>query len=363
MEPVRTDYAGAWTGAIVPALLGAAAAPWLPPDVTGADCVVLLVIDGLGWHALQEHRARTPNLAGMAGGPILTGAPSTTAACLTSITTGLPPGEHGLVGYRIRVAGSILNVLQWRSEGDAYRPEPEDVQPYAPFLGQSPPVVSRAEFVRTGFTRAHLRGADYLGWRTESSLVQHCRRAVDAGATFVYAYNDGLDKVAHAYGLRDAFFAAEVGAADRLVGDLLDVLPSGVALLVTADHGQVHVGPEGMVGLEPLHRLIAAYSGEGRFRGLHARPGAAADLLAAAQEHVGDRAWVFPREQLIDEGWLGPRVAPAVAGRLGDVVLAARAPVAFVDPRQPQELGLVSCHGSLTADEMRVPLLAARGRA
>jgi hypothetical protein len=37
--------------------------------------------------------------------------------------------------------------------------------------------------------------------------------------------------------------------------------------------------------------------------------------------------------------------------------------VAFVDPTLPQETKLLGMHGSLTPDEMYVPLLAGRGRA
>jgi hypothetical protein len=48
---------------------------------------------------------------------------------------------------------------------------------------------------------------------------------------------------------------------------------------------------------------------------------------------------------------------------LGDVVLAAREPVAFIDPALPGEANLRSAHGSLTAGEMLVPLLGARGTA
>ena len=42
-------------------------------------------------------------------------------------------------------------------------------------------------------------------------------------------------------------------------------------------------------------------------------------------------------------------------------MLAARSPVAFVDPALPNEVRLRSGHGSLTADEMLVPFVAARG--
>jgi predicted AlkP superfamily pyrophosphatase or phosphodiesterase len=64
-------------------------------------------------------------------------APSTTATALTSITTGLTPGEHGVVGYRIDVDGEVLNVLRWatRPATPAGRIPPADIQPFPPFLG------------------------------------------------------------------------------------------------------------------------------------------------------------------------------------------------------------------------------------
>ena len=62
-----------------------------------------------------------PTIAAMAGGAITTVAPSTTATALSSITTGLTPGEHGLIGYRIVLGGEVVNVLQWAAEGQSRR--------------------------------------------------------------------------------------------------------------------------------------------------------------------------------------------------------------------------------------------------
>jgi hypothetical protein len=109
--------------------------------------------------------------------------------------------------------------------------------------------------------------------------------------------------------------------------------------------------------------MVETYAGDGRFRYLHARPGAAADLFTAASELHGRDAWVFRREQLLDEGWLGPDPVSATYRRVGDVVLAARTGVGFIDPTLPYEAQLVSAHGSLTPAEMLVPLVASRGRA
>ena len=122
--------------------------------------------------------------------------------------------------------------------GDARRSvDPARTQPFRPFLGESVPVVSRADLEGTAFTAAHLRGSRPHGWRTMSGLPVTVSHLVASGEPFVYAYYDGIDKVAHASGFGD-HYDAEVAAADRLVADLLDRLPVGAALVVTADHGQ-----------------------------------------------------------------------------------------------------------------------------
>jgi hypothetical protein len=361
MEPLEPDYGGASIVGIVGGLVSGNRPAWFPEPARGDGPVVLLTLDGLGWSALEAHRSLLPALSSLTGGPVTTVAPSTTASALTSLATGLPPSEHGVVGYRMRVDGSVLNVLRWHS-GDGATPDPFVVQRHDAFLGRPVPVVTKSEFRTTRFTEAHLRGTRFVGWSTTSSMVQLCRRLVTEGERLVYAYYPGVDTVAHEFGLHDEFFRAELVAADRLLQELLEALPAHVTVLVTADHGQVHLGHDGWVELHALAPLVDEYAGDGRFRYLYARKGAAADLADAARDELGHQAWVMTRDELLDGGWLGPGpVRPAVRRRVGDVVLAAREPVAFVDPTFPREAGLVAGHGSLTPDEMLVPLLAGNG--
>ncbi|MBV8950751.1 MAG: alkaline phosphatase family protein [Actinobacteria bacterium] len=363
MEPVAPDYDGASIVGVVPALVRGTRPSWFPEVARDRGPVVLLLLDGLGWTALEAHRSLLPRLGGLEGQAITTVAPSTTASALTSLVSGLTPAEHGIVGFRMRVDGSVLNVLRWNTDTGP-GPDPFTVQRHDAFLGRPVPVVTKSEFRSTKFTEAHLRGTRFVGWQTTSTLVQQCRRLIGEGERLVYAYYPGVDSVAHEFGLHDEFFRAELVATDRLVGDLLDALPSNVTLLVTSDHGQVHIGAAGWVGLEPLRDLVDSYAGDGRFRYLYARRGASRELLAAAREEYGHQAWVLSRDELADGGWLGPApVRAAVRRRLGDVVLAAHEPVGFVDPTLPREAGLVAGHGSLTPDEMLVPLVAARGAA
>jgi hypothetical protein len=334
--------------------------PWIPRSAAEADQVVMLVVDGLGWEQLQERRHLAPTLTAMEGGPITTVAPSTTATALTSITTGLTPGEHGLIGYRIDVGGDVLNVLRWWADrqGDGRRLyEPTSMQPFVPFLGHAVPVVSKADLESSAFTTAHLRGSRPAGWRVASSLPVVVGELLRSGERLVYAYYDGVDKVAHERGF-GAYYDAELETVDRLIESIIDELPPGAALLITADHGQVHVGENTLEPAAEVARLTHHTSGEGRFRWLHAKPGQADDLLKAATDAHGHVAWAVTRQQTLDEKWFGGVVSPPVQARLGDVALAAFAPCSFEDPSDTGPYELVCRHGSLTSAEMLVPLIA-----
>jgi hypothetical protein len=395
-RPVLPRYGGPCLSSVVPALFsvlgwtdepegdgaeGGASrgpgAPWMPEVVAEAQQIVLLVLDGLGWLRLRRRIGELglDTWAAATGGPITSVAPTTTATALTSIATGSVPAHHGLVSYRLRVppeavggepapaeaSSEVMNVLRWSSHrGDLrQRARAATFCRRTPFGGRSVDVVSRHGFGSTGFTAAHLGSARLWGWQVPSTLVVETARLLAAGRRFVYAYYDGLDKVAHQYGLGE-HYDRELVEVDRLVADLVAVLPPGAVLVATSDHGQVEVGAATRMPSAALMETAALLSGEGRFRWLHARPGAGADLLAVATEEHGDEAWVRTREEIVAEGWLGAVPDPEVAARLGDVALVARAPVAFLDPADTGETRLQGRHGSLTAEEMLVPLVAWR---
>ena len=367
-RPTLPDYAGANISGIVPGCLLATAGrrpTWFPEPLRAADSIVLLLIDGLGWNQLSDRTHLAPFLSSLTGGAITTVGPSTTASALTSLATGASPLEHGIVGYRMDMGDGVMNSLRWTvDDRDARKVfDPAAVQPIPPFAGMSVPVVSRADLEATAFTFAHLRGSKPRGWRSASSIITQCSRLVrDEGQKFVYAYYDGLDKIAHEHGL-GPHYDDELSFVDWLVRSLHDSLPSGTTLAVTADHGQVHVG-DNLVEL-PLRLLehVHHQSGEGRFRWLHAKRGHETELLRICSDLFSEVAWVAPKEQVVDEAWLGPapggRGQDAAIRRLGSVALVPHAPTTFHDPIDSGPFRLIGRHGSLTADEMLVPFVAA----
>lgn len=368
MQPVQVipDYSGAnLTGIIPGCLLGTSGRRpnWFPQPLQDAERIVLLVIDGLGYEQLQHHAHIAPNLMSLVGGSITTIAPSTTASALTSLVTGASPAEHGIVGYRMDMGDSIMNSLRWWSDTRDLRKvhPPASVQPIPPFVGMTIPVVSRAELEGSAFTEAHLRGSRPCGWRAASSIVAQCASLISSGEKFVYAYYDGVDKIAHERGF-GAYYDAEIAATDWLVGSLLNTLPSGTTLAITADHGQVQVNDNVVHLSDDIKATLHHQSGEGRFRWLHAKRGQESELLQIATDSYSDIAWVASRDQVVEEAWLGParggRIADQVKRRLGDVALVPFTATTFDDPLDSGPFSLVCRHGSLTADEMFVPFLA-----
>jgi hypothetical protein len=339
-------------------------------DLGTADTVCVLLIDGLGDDLLAEHADAAPFLAGLRAGPggrrMTAGFPATTAASLTSLGTGRPPGEHGVMGYEVLVPelDAVLNCLHWDP-----RVDPREFQPTttafetAERAGVAVAQVGPGRFAGTGLTVAALRGGDYLAAETAGERVAAAGRHLGGGGPrLTYVYYGDLDATGHRSGVRSWAWRFQLAAADLIAQQLASVLPVGARLVVTADHGMVDVPHGGRVDLADHPELdagVAHVAGEPRAVYVHARPGAAADVLAAWRDVLGERFWVRSRDEAVAAGWFGPVVAPHSVGRVGDVVAAARTTTAVIDSRRMKRglLELVGLHGSMTLAELRVPLL------
>ena len=142
-------------------------------------------------------------------------------------------------------------------------------------------------------------------------------------------------------------------------------MPRGTGLLVTADHGVIDVPAHRHVFVDARPDLLDGVrhvGGEPRFLSLYFEPGldesARASLLAGWREAEEHRAWVVSRDEAIAAGVYGP-VADEVRPRIGDVLVAARAGIAYYDRREPnrQAEAMIGQHGSLSDEETRVPLV------
>ena len=258
--------------------------------------------------------------------------------------------------------GVVLNLL--RLPKDVV---PRELQPRATAFeravadGVAVARVGPRSFDGDGLTEYGLRGGAYRGADSVGERVAAVERAVRAGdRSLVYAYYGDLDATGHRSGCRVECLAARAhprrqrGGTDR--GHAAAGLPAGRDC--RPRHARRGGGrPLGSATSPELDAGVEVLAGDPRAVHVHARPGAAADVLAAWTEVLGPNAWVVPREVAIDQGWFGPAFASQFRGRVGDVVAAIRTKVAVVDSRRlpPTILSLIGLHGSLTSAEQRCP--------
>ncbi len=331
-------------------------------EPTRSACI--LVVDGLGWEQLRDHPAAAPFLSELARSSrsITAGFPSTTVTSLASLCTGRPPGQHGMLGYQVIEPGEgrLLNGLRWDSRVDPNRWQPlQTVYQRVAAVGIPAFHIAQGSFRGSGLTNALMRGAQYLAADSMGALAARAAGALaDSTRAFVTVYHGDLDNTGHVFGTGSDAWSKQLAHVDKLAEQLAGDLPSGVSLYVTADHGMVNVAEQDKIDYDAIAELrsgVALLGGEPRARHVYTRPGAAADVLAAWREVLGERAWVISRDDAIKEGWFGP-VDPAMAERIGDIVAAPAGTWAIVATRgEPRESALFGMHGSLTSAEQLIP--------
>jgi predicted AlkP superfamily pyrophosphatase or phosphodiesterase len=328
----------------------------------------VILVDGLGTSALRNRSGHARRLLAAIGGSgtIDAGFPSTTASALATLTTGLLPGAHGLVGYTVldRAGDRVVNQLTGWDDGMRpleWQPHPTVFQ--AASARDVDCVVVGAERYRdTGFTDAVLRGARFIAHSTIADRIRTTVELLAApGRRLVYCYVPELDMAGHAEGCESQTWQERLEELDAALAPLSTELPSDAGVLLTADHGMLDVPESSRLVVDaesPLWEGVRHVAGEPRCLQLQVEPGADAGAVLDRWKHSeGHRSWVVSRAEAMAADWFGA-VAPEVESRLGDVIIATRARIAYYDERTASDrsLAMVGQHGSFSPDETRIPL-------
>lgn len=357
---------------VMPSCLAALQGERNPFGLRSADRVLLVLVDGLGASnlAVRSGHARYLTRSWDDTAVISSGWPSTTAAAIASVMTGELPGQHGLVGYNVLDPATDRLVNQLSGWGGTVNPaswqRASTVFEQAAAGGLPSFSIGPAKYASSGFTAAVLRGSQYVAAGSLADRFAAVRGVFDSHRrALAYLYVPELDMAAHARGWQSDRWTAELEILDAAVSGFAATLSNSEGMLLTADHGVLDVPRSGQVLVDqrphPI-RLVRQIGGEPRCLHLYlaAEAGdAGPDSVAAAwRDAEGDRAWVRTRAEAVQEGWFGP-VHPDVLPRIGDVLVAARADVAYYDSRTATagSQAMIGQHGSWTQTEVEVPLL------
>ncbi len=406
---VRPDYGGLCFSGIpgtVAEALGAR--PWrngLPrAAVQGMEegrrygRVALLLVDGLGFDVWL----RNSNDGGAIGAlsrkgsvaPITAVFPSTTAAALSTLSTGLTPQEHGLLEWVM-----YMEELDTTIETLPFRPIGVRGHDLMLATGADPKVLLDAEttyerLAREGVTSYTLleddiagsaysvlvnKGSTTVGYSGMLGMLDTMAKVLEKarGSTLVYAYYGGLDSAAHDQGPDSPMAATELTILSAaLNGMLFRKLSTKAAedtlFILASDHGQVQIEPERTTYLNGDRALMSALR-EGRDGRMIPPVGGPRDLFLHVKEEkveetrrhlersLAGRAAVTTTREAQEQGLFGAGEAgERFRRRAGSLmVLPKGSETVWYEHAPGRRMEMRGIHGGLSEKEMLVPLAVA----
>jgi len=270
-----------------------------------------------------------------------------------------------MLGYTIRVPrsgepGRLLNALKWDERVDPvmWQSQPT-LYERAIADGIKSSYIAAKRYDGTGFTRATLRGSEYLGANRTDEMIAYAKGALSSPKSFAYLYVNNLDHAGHNDGVGSDKWMDALAFVEDLVKQLISALPSGTNLFVTADHGMVNVEEKFVLGKEnDLLKDVTLIGGEPRARHLYIRDGSLGDVKSRYEAAFADRVDVYTKESI--SALIGGDVLLDSRERLGDVIVVPQGGLILIDPaREAQEGKMIGHHGGTSATEVEIPLLAA----
>lgn len=340
-------------------LIGSSRAPvlhgHLAEPIPAATTYVLLLMDGLG--SLQLSHPEAAPLAAARVAEIDAPFPTTTTVSWASIATGLPPSQHGLLGYQLYLpeTDGVVFTIKWtRGWGEAVALDHDGFLP-APNLwerlsaaGVEPITVQPGSFTGTALSRVLFRGCRFEPAYSLDEMVDATVQLAAVGNRLIVAYVPNVDVAAHMHGQQSPEYAAAVAGVAELWTRIEARLPTGAALVGTADHGHIDYPKSAATSIERRHESDHVFYGDSRVMFVRGDGAAlAADLPAM---------WV-PASAAAD--WWGPGPRHRSFGERAPDGLLVAAPGHLL-MHKFSDTRMIGHHGGLSEPERRIPLLVGR---
>ena len=360
------------------------------------DAVILLFVDAFGWRFYEQYRERSSFLRRIEDEGLVcklaSQFPSTTAAHVTTIHTGLPVGRSGVYEwyYYEPLLDALIAPLLYSFAGDARRNTlartnigPAALYPTRTLYqelrdhGVGSVVMQHKDYALSPYSGVVTDGARVAQYRTlpEALVNLAALLAGQREPTYYFLYFDGVDATGHHYGPESPQIAAEIevflAAMELALHPALARAKGRTLLLLTADHGQVAVDPATTVYLNrevpELREYLRANqsgrplvpAGSARDMFLYVKPEYVGEAQALLRQKLAGKAEVHRARDLIAQGFFGAEPpSPAFLGRVGDLVILPYAGESvWWYEKDVFEQRFYGSHGGLTPEEMETLLL------
>ena len=361
------------------------------------DTVVFFLIDAFGWRFFEQYQD-FPFLKQIATDGHLASLtsqfPSTTAAHVTCIHTGLPVGQSGVYEWQYyephldALIAPLLFSFAGTTEPETLKPsniDPNKLYPTQTIyqdlqqFGITSYIFQHQGITQSTYSELMSMGAKTIGYKTLSEALVNLQYllAQQKSKSYFFLYFGLIDSICHEYGPNSPQLEAEIDTLltmlDRLFWQNFKSQQTNTLFIMTADHGQIAVDPDTAIylNLDPKFSNIHKYLKHNQ-KGQPLVPGGSPrdmflyikdEMLDEAQEFLAKRltgkAEVHKVESLIEQGFFGPLpVSAAFLSRVGNlVILPYPNETVWWYEKDKFEQKFYGHHGGLTPQEMTIPLL------
>ncbi len=350
--------------------------------------VVVLVLDALGFESFKRYSLLLKNCYKRNGVAISSVFPTITSTCMVTIHQGSMPIKHGIVGQKIRFTeiGTIVDTLTLRTKDTRFgNLETAGVKVknflWEDFLlNDNSPIISidliENHIANTGLSHLLHEHPHSIGYSSHVDCFAAAKRILETPVNrplFLKIYIGSIDSISHRYTTDSHVLEDEIRSIEEILFKFFERLDSQIAsetaIFITADHGQENLTPEKKIVVteeeeDYLKNLLESRGRSGRVVHLFSRPGKHEAVVQWFKVKIGDNGVVLTPNMYPDFMGEGAN-SSKVIDRIGDVqvVLGKNASIFFGhsgDYDTTFHLGLNATHGSLSRDELIVPLLFGR---
>jgi len=407
IRPLYDSYCFANLPATIEFLLTGKGQSALPLEAFGNlpthyDKVIFFFVDAFGWRFFERYAEKYDFLKTVLQQGVVSKLtsqfPSTTAAHVTSIHTGLPVGQSGVYewNYYEPLVDALISPLlfSYVNYADNEKLKRDTVKsasiPATSFFPQqtlynrlkaqgiASHILQHQNYTPSTYSDIVFQGARTHAYQTIEQALFYLAELVtveNTPSSYYFLYFDRIDSACHHSGPFSKEFEQEVDAFSRAMHELFYKNIQGKAqktlLIMTADHGQIEVNPRTTYYLDRKLPELQLYLKTNRQGQLLVPAGSARDMfLYVKDEYIDEaitllrqklegRAEVYATQDLLAQHFFGQGEPSATfLARLGNVViLPYKNETVWWSQAGKYAMHFLGHHGGLTREEMEIPLL------
>ncbi len=314
--------------------------------------IVVLLLDGMGEKILKNHLAEDGPFRSHLAGTYKSVFLSTTVAATTSAMSGLQPCEHSWLGwdcYYPQIDKNVtvfLNTVQGTEEPAADYNVAHTINPYQNVVS----IIKKSGGKAYGcapFLPPHPKSIE--------EICEHIKEfCMEPEQKYIYAYWNEPDGLLHRNGCTSLEVKEVLKNMEECITKLANELKDTL-LIITADHGHIDTDYVILQDYPQLMDcLVRLPSLEPRVLNLFVKEEKKEFFEAEFKKEFGDSFWLMPMEEALERKLFGTGMPHEnFRGMLGNYLAIGTGNLSIYF----NEERWVSMHGSLTEDEMMIPLI------